>query len=186
MATITMIDYGIGNYRSVEKALAHVGGDVVRTADADKIASAQKLILIGNGSGLAGLRAHLKERESNKQHDNWLIYGERSPHTDRHWDETLSDWLEIGHLTYLDRSFSRAGDTDLSSVVGNAYPGYVQNVVDYQAERLAQWLSEGAIIMVCGSRDGMASDLDQRLQTLLGAEAVAQLSTEGRYRRDVY
>lgn len=148
--------------------------------------AAQKLILIGNGSGLAGLRAHLKERESNKQHDNWLIYGERSPHTDRHWDETLSDWLEIGHLTYLDRSFSRAGDTDLSSVVGNAYPGYVQNVVDYQAERLAQWLSEGAIIMVCGSRDGMASDLDQRLQTLLGAEAVAQLSADGRYRRDVY
>ena len=35
----------------------------------------QKLILIGNGSGLAGLRAHLKYRELNNQSENWLFYG---------------------------------------------------------------------------------------------------------------
>lgn len=62
MATITMIDYGIGNYRSVEKALAHVGGVVERTADVDKIANADKLILIGVGAFAATMDA-LRERD---------------------------------------------------------------------------------------------------------------------------
>jgi len=34
-------------------------------------------IYIGNGTGLAGLRAHLQQRASLGQHRNWLIFGER-------------------------------------------------------------------------------------------------------------
>jgi sulfite reductase (NADPH) flavoprotein alpha-component len=49
------------------------------------------LILIGNGTGLAGLRAHLKAREaasSVARHRNWLVFGERtSAHDYFHRDE---------------------------------------------------------------------------------------------------
>jgi sulfite reductase (NADPH) flavoprotein alpha-component len=149
-------------------------------------ASTGKLILIGNGSGLAGLRAHLKARELTGEHDNWLIFGERSPETDRHWDDELLRWYESGHLAYLDRSFSRAGDDDLNDLGGSASCGYVQDVVMARNERLMRWIREGATIMVCGSRNGMAQDVDHLLCRLFGEDAVTELTAAGRYRRDVY
>ena len=38
--TIAVLDYGIGNLRSAEKALEHVGAVAVLTADADEVAEA--------------------------------------------------------------------------------------------------------------------------------------------------
>lgn len=55
--TITLIDYGIGNLRSVQKALEHAGATVHLTADADAIASARKLLLPGVGAFGAGIDA---------------------------------------------------------------------------------------------------------------------------------
>lgn len=57
---IALIDYGIGNLRSVEKALAAVGADVRLTEDPDQILAADKVVLPGVGAfgdGMAGLRA---------------------------------------------------------------------------------------------------------------------------------
>jgi glutamine amidotransferase len=56
---IALIDYGIGNLRSVAKALSAVGGDVRLTADPDQILAANKVVLPGVGAfgdGMAGLR----------------------------------------------------------------------------------------------------------------------------------
>jgi len=56
---IALIDYGLGNLRSVEKALAAVGADVRLTSDADVILSAEKVVLPGVGAfgdGMVGLR----------------------------------------------------------------------------------------------------------------------------------
>ena len=47
---VTIIDYGIGNLRSIEKAFEHVGAEVVRTDDAAAIASAERLVLPGVGA----------------------------------------------------------------------------------------------------------------------------------------
>lgn len=47
---VTVIDYGIGNLRSIEKAFAHVGVPVVRTDDVDAIARAERLVLPGVGA----------------------------------------------------------------------------------------------------------------------------------------
>lgn len=58
---ITMIDYGIGNYRSVQKAIEAVGGSTHLTADPDAIANADKLVLIGVGAFGATMDA-LRER----------------------------------------------------------------------------------------------------------------------------
>ena len=56
---IALVDYGIGNLRSVEKALATVGAEVLLTSDPQVIASARQVVLPGVGAfgdGMAGLR----------------------------------------------------------------------------------------------------------------------------------
>ncbi len=55
---IAVADTGSGNLRSVEKALARAGADVVVTADADVIGAADKIVVPGQGafgSCIAGL-----------------------------------------------------------------------------------------------------------------------------------
>jgi glutamine amidotransferase len=47
---IALIDHGVGNVRSVEKALAAVGANVVLTREADTIAAADKIVLPGVGA----------------------------------------------------------------------------------------------------------------------------------------
>jgi glutamine amidotransferase len=57
---IALIDYGIGNLRSVEKALARAGADVVLTSNPVVILTADKVVLPGVGAfgdGMAGLEA---------------------------------------------------------------------------------------------------------------------------------
>ena len=46
---IAVLDYGIGNLRSAQKALEKVGGDAVLTADPDRIAAAAGVVLPGVG-----------------------------------------------------------------------------------------------------------------------------------------
>jgi glutamine amidotransferase len=48
--TVAIADTGSGNLRSVEKALAAAGGDVFVTADADRIARADKVVVPGQGA----------------------------------------------------------------------------------------------------------------------------------------
>ena len=48
--TIALVDYGMGNRRSVEKALEHVGARVVRTAEPEAIAAAGAIVLPGVGA----------------------------------------------------------------------------------------------------------------------------------------
>jgi glutamine amidotransferase len=49
-ARIAILDYGMGNLRSVEKALEHVGASATITADADTVRDADGLILPGVGA----------------------------------------------------------------------------------------------------------------------------------------
>ena len=62
---IAIADYGMGNRRSVEKALAHVGAASVITADHDEIRDADAIILPGVGAfpeAMRNLRAHRARR----------------------------------------------------------------------------------------------------------------------------
>ena len=47
---IAMVDYGMGNRRSVEKALEHVGARVARTADHAEIRAADGIVVPGVGA----------------------------------------------------------------------------------------------------------------------------------------
>lgn len=49
MKTVTVVDYGAGNLQSVNRRLADVGAAVCISADPDRIAKADKLILPGVG-----------------------------------------------------------------------------------------------------------------------------------------
>lgn len=51
MPEIAVVDYGMGNLRSVAKALEHVteGQNVIITSDADAIANADRVVFPGQG-----------------------------------------------------------------------------------------------------------------------------------------
>ncbi|MEE4140897.1 sulfite reductase flavoprotein subunit alpha [Pseudomonas viridiflava] len=134
------------------------------------------LILLGNGTGLAGLRSLLKARIAQGQTRNWLLFGERNREHDFHCGAELQGWLESGDLARLDLAFSR----------DQAEKVYVQHLLREAAQDLRAWLDEGAAIYICGSLQGMASGVDQVLNEVLGERAVSELVEQGRYRRDVY
>lgn len=134
------------------------------------------LILIGNGTGMAGLRAHLRARLELGAHNNWLLFGERNRTQDLFYEKDLLQWQADGHLQRLDLAFSR----------DDGPYRYVQDLIAPAATDLQQWLSEGAVIYVCGSIAGMATGVEQALTAHIGEAALDELKEQGRYRRDVY
>jgi sulfite reductase (NADPH) flavoprotein alpha-component len=134
------------------------------------------LILIGNGTGMAGLRAHLKARAAAGRHRNWLLFGERSATRDAFHIDDIQAWRAQGVLARADFAWSRD-------------PGahrYVQDAVRAAAPVMREWVEAGAAIYVCGSLNGMAGGVDDALADVLGRERLAELGEAGRYRRDVY
>lgn len=134
------------------------------------------MILIGNGSGIAGLRAHIRAQAHAGNGGHWLLFGERTRAHESFFDAELSAWLADGTLARLDRSFSR--DADCAR--------YVQHLLAEEGQALADWIDDGATIFVCGSLEGMARGVHEALESILGGEALATLAEKGRYRRDVY
>ncbi|OLL32621.1 hypothetical protein BTH42_06330 [Burkholderia sp. SRS-W-2-2016] len=137
---------------------------------------ARPLILIGNGTGLAGLRAHLKQRARDGQRRNWLIFGERSAAHDRFYRDEIAAWQNDRVLERTDLVWSRDGG-ELR---------YVQHALSAAADTLREWLDAGAAIYVCGSLDGMAPDVHRALLAIVGQHRLDELISAGRYRRDVY
>ncbi|MFC5740422.1 sulfite reductase subunit alpha [Dyella tabacisoli] len=137
---------------------------------------AQPLILIGNGTGLAGLRALLKARISNGQRRHWLLFGERQSAHDHYYRDDIERWQLDGYIERMDLVWSREQAARI----------HVQQRLHEAADALRQWVADGAAIYVCGSLAGMAPGVDAVLREVLGAAQVEQLRSEGRYRRDVY
>lgn len=134
------------------------------------------LILIGNGTGLAGLRAHLRGRAAAGRHRNWLLFGERTRAHDYFHGGEIDGWLQDGVLARLDLAFSReAGPCR-----------YVQHCVAAAAAELQAWVADGAAIYVCGSLQGMAGGVAAALEDILGRDELERMAEEGLYRRDVY
>lgn len=132
-------------------------------------------IFIGAGTGLAGLRGLLRQRQHQGRADNWLIFGERCLQHDLWLTEELDTWTAQGKLL-LDRCFSRAEHR----------PEYVQHRLAAKADQLRQWVDRGASIHVCGSLAGMGREIHRLLQELLTAEQWQELQQQQRYRRDLY
>jgi sulfite reductase (NADPH) flavoprotein alpha-component len=159
---------------------AEVGGTVdarVRTNRSFHAPEASRpLILIGSGTGMAGLRAHLKARAAQGVRWNWLVFGERTAAHDYFHREEIEGWRASGLLDRADLAFSR----------DQAERVYVQHRLRAAADVLRRWVANGAAIYVCGSLEGMSRDVHAALVEVLGAEMMDRLTDEGRYRRDVY
>ncbi|MES2206400.1 MAG: sulfite reductase subunit alpha [Pseudomonadota bacterium] len=135
------------------------------------------LILIGNGTGIAGLRSHLKARIHAGYKRNWLFFGERNQACDFYYRDEIEAWYTQGMLENLDLAFSRDQPERI----------YVQDRLRTASDRVKTWIAEGAVILVCGSLEGMAPAVENVLADILGSSAnIEQLSEEGRYLRDVY
>ena len=55
MKKVVLIDYGVGNIRSVQRSLEHVGATVILSSDPDVISSASRLVLPGVGAFKNGM-----------------------------------------------------------------------------------------------------------------------------------
>ncbi len=133
------------------------------------------MILIGNGTGIAGLRAHLQARLRLGRRRNWLLFGERSRARDFPCGAEIEAWLAAGDLARLDLAFSREEPRR-----------YVQDALRDAVPELRRWVADGAVILVCGSLQGMAPAVHAVLREALGEEQLEELTAAGRYRRDVY
>ncbi|RXZ32405.1 nitric oxide synthase [Oxalobacteraceae bacterium CAVE-383] len=133
-------------------------------------------IFIGNGSGMAGLRSHLKARARDGRRRNWLLFGERNLAHDALYADEIAQWQKDGFLERVDLAFSR----------DQAERIYVQDKLRDAAAQLRAWLAHGAVIYVCGSMEGMAAGVDAVLNDLLGDDGLEELIAANRYRRDIY
>ena len=134
------------------------------------------LLLVGNGTGLAGLRALLKARIAAGHRRNWLLFGERNADRDNFHGAEIDAWQAQGWIERLDRVWSRE----------SAPRAYVQDRLLERADTVRDWVARGAAIYVCGSLQGMAPGVDAVLADVLGGDALEALADAGRYRRDVY
>ncbi len=134
------------------------------------------LILVGNGTGLAGLRALIKARRMAGHRRNWLVFGERNAAHDGFCRDEIEAWHRDGTLARVDTVYSR----------DQAERRYVQHCLLEQAERVKAWVDDGAAIYVCGSLQGMAGGVDAALRQMLGDAPLQTMLHDGRYRRDVY
>ena len=91
------------------------------------------LLLIGAGSGLAGIRGHLAQRTHRvNSGETWLIYGEREVDSAQTLYQEFKHWQQTGILTQLDCAFSRDPVT----------PCYVQDVMRDKWLQIADFLGE--------------------------------------------
>lgn len=137
---------------------------------------ARPILLIGNGTGIAGLRSLLKARIAAGRFRNWLIFGERRQSPDYYYRDDIERWAHDRQIERLDLVFSR----------DQPERRYVQHRLLECGDELRAWVGQGASIYVCGSLTGMAPGVDAALKSVLAQETVEALVVEGRYRRDVY
>ena len=79
MAVVGILDYGMGNRRSVEKALEHVGAQVLVSSDPGKLRDADGLVVPGVGAFPEAMRrlrdAGLDELIRERVHDGTPVIG---------------------------------------------------------------------------------------------------------------
>jgi sulfite reductase (NADPH) flavoprotein alpha-component len=132
-------------------------------------------ILIGAGTGMAGLRVHLKYRAQKGLKQAWLLFGERGP-GDLYYGDEIARWQVDGTLSRADLVFSRQHEPRR----------YVQHLVAEAAGDVRDWVTvRGAAILVCGGV-AMAAGVEEALGAILGEEVLESMTQDGRYRRDIY
>jgi len=133
------------------------------------------LLLIGAGSGLAGLRPHILEAAQRRQ-PVWLIYGERQPDRDNALCRELNAWHREGTLYRFNLALSRADAGE---------GAYVQDIVARYAADVRAYLGPHGVVMTCGGRV-MGAAIETALTTVCGREWVDVALADARYRQALF
>ena len=143
------------------------------------VSSSTPAIFIAAGTGIAPVRAFLKERQAQGISQNWLFFGEKTRQVDYLYGEEVEGWKSEGLLENLSLAFSR----DQSAKY------YVQDAVLKEGAELLKWIDKGAHIYVCGSIN-MGQGVKHTINALLQADGKGltadQLQASHRYCEDVY
>jgi len=133
------------------------------------------VVLIGAGTGVAPLAGFI--RRNDRHAPMHLYFGTRDPARDYYFKPEIARWLDEGRVASVQTAFSRVPKGG----------GYVQDVLQRDAERVRKLLAQGALVRVCGSRP-MARAVAETLDSILAALklSVRQLKEQGRYAEDVF
>lgn len=145
------------------------------------------IIMIGAGTGMAPFRGFLQERDARQANGkNWLLFGERNKDTDFLYHDELMDFQKRGVLAKVSTAFSRDQAEKL----------YVNQIIEEKAKEVLEWLDDGAIMYVCGSKDKLAVSVRNSLIKVIGQhkqldekQAVAyldKLKANKQYQEEVY
>jgi len=116
------------------------------------------VIMIGAGTGIAPFRGFLQDREAlGAKGKNWLIFGERNSTSDFLYQDELIDFQQKGLITEFSTAFSRDQEKKV----------YVSHVIEQKADMLMEWLNDGAIVYVCGSKDNLAKSVRESFVRIL-------------------
>lgn len=119
------------------------------------------VIMIGPGTGIAPFRAFLAHRDATgATGKNWLFFGEQHFDTDFLYQTEIQAWMETGLLSRVNTAFSRDQPQKI----------YVQDRMLREQQGIREWIHEGAVICICGSKDPMSNDVEQTLLYILQEE----------------
>lgn len=147
----------------------------------------QPIIMIAAGTGIAPFLGFLQERMVRKATGrNWLIFGERNRKSDFLYEKELREFQGSGLLTRINTIFSR----DQKEKV------YVSSIIQKEASTIINWIKEGAIIYVCGSKDRLAYSVRESLIQIFkeennvneteAANRLEDLKNTKQYQEEVY
>lgn len=145
------------------------------------------VIMIGPGTGIAPFRSFIAHRDATGANGrNWLFFGDQHFVTDFLYQTEIQNWVETGSLSKIDLAFSRDQEEKI----------YVQHKLKNKGKELYDWLTGGASVYVCGTKDPMSVDVENVLAEIVqthgnkkateALEFINELKTEGRYLKDVY
>ncbi len=145
------------------------------------------IIMIGPGTGVAPFRSFVAERDATGASGrNWLFFGDQHFTTDFSYQTEWQNWFSTGVLTKISLAFSRDQEEKI----------YVQHRMLQQAKELYEWIDNGAIVYLAGTKNPMGKDVEHTLVQIIKEqgnqteEAAAQyfekMKDELRYMEDLY
>lgn len=150
-------------------------------------AADKDIIMIGPGTGVAPFRSFVAEREATGSSGrNWLFFGDQHFTTDFLYQTEWQNWFSTGVLTNISLAFSR----------DQQEKKYVQHKIEERAKELFEWLENGAYLYVCGAKEPMSVDVENKILEVIVEQGqltddgafryLDMLKEEGRYCKDVY
>ncbi len=134
------------------------------------------VIMIGAGTGIAPYRAFLQHRaEESIQGNTWLFFGDRRFRHDFLYQLEWQKFIKNGILQKMNVAFSRDG----------AQKQYVQHKLAEHATEIWQWISNGAVIYICGDRKNMAADVQKTLKEIIAVQGNKTESEAGEFLKNM-